>query len=84
MNLAQKSVSERLKEVVTTQLGVTPERVTSQARIVDDLGADKLAVVILFMAIEEEFRIDIPDSESMKVVTIADAIKAIEHRIRLS
>ncbi len=84
MNLAQKSVSERLKEVVTTQLGVTPERVTPQARIVDDLGADKLAVVILFMAIEEEFRIDIPDSESMKVVTIADAVKAIEHRIRLS
>jgi NADH dehydrogenase (ubiquinone) 1 alpha/beta subcomplex 1 len=42
-----------------------------------DLGLDSLDVVELVMAIEEEFAIEIPDSEADKILSCGDAISYI-------
>lgn len=68
------TVEERVKKIVTEQLGVKEEEVTNAASFVDDLGADSLDTVELVMALEEEFETEIPDEEAEKITTVQLAI----------
>jgi len=72
------SVEERVKRIVIDQLGVEEGQVTSEAKFVDDLGADSLDTVELVMALEEEFKLEIPDQEAEKISTVGQAIDYIE------
>jgi acyl carrier protein len=69
---------DKIKEVVVDQLGVEAEQVVSTANFVDDLGADSLDIVELIMAFEEEFDVEIPDTEAEKIKTVQDVMDYIE------
>ena len=56
--------------------------VTMEASFIDDLGADSLDIVELVMAIEEEFDIEIPDSDAEKVVTVGDVVDYIKENVQ--
>lgn len=71
------NVEERVKKIVVEELGVKDEEVTSEASFVDDLGADSLDTVELVMALEQEFKIEIPDEEAEKITTVQQAIDYI-------
>lgn len=75
---AEKSVEQRVKEIIVEQLGVKPDQVTPEARFIEDLGADSLDTVELVMALEEEFGQEIPDEEAEKLQTVGDVVKYIE------
>ncbi len=74
------AVGEKVKSIISEQLGVKKEEVTDQAKFIDDLGADSLDTVELVMALEEEFGIEIPDEDAEKMVTVGEAIKYIEQK----
>ena len=76
------TIYERVKRMVVEQLGVEGEEVVPAASFVDDLGADSLDLVELIMSLEEEFsnpsrKIEIPDEEAEKIVTVQDAVDYI-------
>ena len=71
------SIDEKVKQIVTEQLGVDQGEVTTSASFVDDLGADSLDRVELVMAFEEAFDIEIPDEEAEKIRTVQDAVDYI-------
>lgn len=73
-----KQVNEKVRAIIAEQLGVEPDGFQDDASFIDDLGADSLAVVELVLAFEEKFSIDIPDTETEKIRTVADAISYIE------
>jgi acyl carrier protein len=75
------SVAQRVKELIVEQLGVDPAQVTEEASFVDDLGADSLDTVELVMALEEEFKLEIPDDDAEKITTVGEAIEYIEAHI---
>jgi acyl carrier protein len=75
------SVEERVKKIVVEQLGVEESQVTKEASFVDDLGADSLDTVELVMALEEEFKLEIPDEEAEKISTVGQAVKYIEEHL---
>ena len=68
------TIDERVKKIIAEQLSVELDKITPDARFVDDLGADSLDTVELVMALEEEFEIDIPDEEAEKIVTFNDVL----------
>jgi acyl carrier protein len=72
------SVETKVKEIIINELGVDPEKVTSEASFVEDLGADSLDTVELVMAFEEEFGVDIPDEDAEQMRTVGDAIKYLK------
>ena len=76
------SVEERVKKIVVEQLGVKEEEVTSEASFVDDLGADSLDTVELVMALEEEFKTEIPDEEAEIINTVNQAIEYINAHLK--
>lgn len=69
---------DKIKEIVVEQLGVDADQVTLEANFVEDLGADSLDTVELIMAFEEEFDIEIPDTEAEKIKTVQDVVNYIE------
>ena len=72
------SIEQKVKSIIVEQLGVEESQVTENAKFVDDLGADSLDTVELVMALEEEFGLEIPDTEAEKIRSVGDAIKYIE------
>jgi acyl carrier protein len=72
------SVLDRVRSRVAHQLGVDEESVSPESSFVEDLGADSLDIVELVMALEDEFKIEIPDEQAEKIVTVGDAVKFIE------
>lgn len=70
-------IAERVKKIVAEQLQLKEEDVTFEASFVDDLGADSLDTMELVMLLEEEFEIDIPDSETESIMTVQNAIDFI-------
>lgn len=73
-------VEEKIKKIISEQLGVEEDDVVPEAKFVDDLGADSLDTVELVMALEEEFDIEIPDEEAEKIQTVGAAIEFIKER----
>lgn len=71
-------ILERLKEIVSEQLEIDAETITSDTRLNEDLNADSLDVVEMLMALEDEFGVDIPDEEIEKMKTIGDVVNFIQ------
>ena len=72
------NAESKVKEIIINELGVDPEKVTSEASFVEDLGADSLDTVELVMAFEEEFGVDIPDEDAEQMRTVGDAVKYLK------
>ncbi|MEW6682620.1 MAG: acyl carrier protein [Nitrospirota bacterium] len=72
---------DRVKKIITEQLGVDEEDVTPEANFVEDLGADSLDTVELVMAFEEEFGIEIPDEDAEKILTVQQAVDYINEKL---
>ncbi len=76
--MAEKTIEQRVKDIIVEQLGVNAEQVTQEAKFIEDLGADSLDTVELVMALEEEFGQEIPDEEAEKLQSVGDVTKYIE------
>jgi acyl carrier protein len=76
--MAEKSIEQRVKDIIVEQLGVNADQVTPEAKFIEDLGADSLDTVELVMALEEEFGNEIPDEQAEKLQSVGDVIKYIE------
>ena len=77
----ENEVFEKLKGIIVEQLGVEENLVTKEATFVDDLSADSLDIVELVMALEEEFDMEIPDTDAEKVVTVGDVVDYIKDHV---
>jgi acyl carrier protein len=73
-------VEEKVKEIISKQLGVNADEITPETSFVEDLGADSLDNVELVMAFEETFGIEIPDEDAEKIVKVKDAIEYINKK----
>ena len=67
----------KVKKIISEQLGVPEADVKPEASFVNDLGADSLDTVELVMALEEEFGVEIPDEDAVKIATVQNAIDYI-------
>ena len=76
--MSSEEVFDKVKEIIVEQLGVAENSVTLEASFIDDLGADSLDIVELIMALEEEFDLEIPDSDAEKVITVGDVVDYIK------
>ena len=78
--MSKEELENRLKKIVSEELGVEESKITMDSKFIDDLGADSLDTVELVMRLEDEFSCDIPDEEAEKIVSIGDAFRYIENR----
>ena len=70
----KENIKEKVKGIISTQLGSTESEITEEAKFIEDLGADSLDTVELVMKFEEEFDIEIPDEDAEKMTTVGAAL----------
>ena len=68
----------RIKKIMAKSFLVPLEKVTDDALLIDDLGADSLGVFEMIINIEDDFGVDIEDKEMLKLRTVGDAIRVIK------
>jgi acyl carrier protein len=78
--MSEKSIEEKVKDIIVEQLGVNAEQVTPGASFIEDLGADSLDTVELVMALEEEFGVEVSDEDAEKLQSVGDVIKYITEK----
>ena len=72
-------VSDKVKKIIAEHLGIDDmQKITDDAKFIDDLGADSLDTVELVMAFEEAFDVEIPDEKAETILTVGDAISHLE------
>jgi acyl carrier protein len=78
----KKEVVEKVRQIVSEQLGVDEAEVTPSASFIDDLGADSLDQVELVMALEEAFNMEVGDEDAEKMLTVQNAIEYVDKHAR--
>jgi|TARA_Y100000817_G_C16765968_1_gene503862 acyl carrier protein len=72
-------VADKVKKIIAEHLGIDDmDKITNDAKFIDDLGADSLDTVELVMAFEEAFDVEIPDEKAETILTVGDAISHLE------
>lgn len=74
----ETTIEQKVRDIIVEQLGVNADQVTTEAKFIEDLGADSLDTVELVMAFEEEFGIEVPDEEAEKLLTVGNVVSYIE------
>lgn len=76
--MSNEEILTKLKGIIVEKLGVDEALVKEDANFIDDLSADSLDIVELVMEIEDEFDLEIADSEAEKIVTVGDVVNYIK------
>ena len=71
----------KIKEIIIDKLGIEESKITSDARFLEDLGADSLDTVELIMQFEEEFDIEISDEDAEELTTVGNSINYINTKL---
>ena len=79
--MSPEQIEARVKEIICQQLEVSEEQLRPEASFVDDLKADSLAVVELVLALEQEFKIEIPDEDTEQIKTVKNALDYIKSHV---
>ncbi|MEJ2428297.1 MAG: acyl carrier protein [Deltaproteobacteria bacterium] len=75
-------MKKRIVHIIAKQLGIEEEGINAQSSVVEDLGADSLDVVELIMALEEEFDLEIPDTEAEKIVNVQNIFDYLQNALQ--
>lgn len=76
--MGDNEIAEKIKGFIEKHLMVERQKITDEARFIDDLGADSLDVVEMIMELEDKFGIEIPDEEAEKLITVGKAIEYVK------
>ena len=83
MAVAAKSEhAEKVKQLISEQLGIDEADITPNAHFIDDLGADSLDQVELVMALEEAFDFEVSDEDAEKMLTVQSAIDYVDRHAK--
>ena len=71
---------EKIKKIIAKNLSISEDKVTMEADFVNDLGADSIDLVEIYMDLEDEFNTSIPDQDLPNIKTVGDLVKFIDTR----
>jgi acyl carrier protein len=78
------TTEEKVKQIISEQLGIEESEITPNSSFADDLGADSLDQVELVMALEEAFELEISDEDAEKIRTVRDVLEYVEKHAKVS
>jgi len=74
-------IFNKVAKIIEEQLNISGDEIKLESKFVEDLGADSLDIVELMMSLEEQFGIEIPDSEAEKMQTVGDVVDYIKTKL---
>lgn len=74
MNISTENRESIVLKIIGDELDIAPEQLEESASLVKDLNADSLALLNIVMNVEEHFKINVPEEEWRKLMTVGDII----------
>jgi acyl carrier protein len=74
-------IAAEVRDILVFHLGAEEGLLADDARLAEDLGADRLALVEIAMSCEERFDIDIPNHVATRLATVGDAVRFIQAQV---
>ena len=75
--MSDDEILERIKKVITNQLGIEPDDIKLESTFFEDLDADSLDIVELILTFEEAFKIDISDEDASNLLVVGDIVNYV-------
>lgn len=72
-------IFEKVKDIIAEELGIEADSIKLESNLTDDLGADSLDAIELIMAVEEEFDVEIADSDATNIKLVSDIVTYLEN-----
>ena len=79
--MSNDDILKQIKEIIVDKLDVNADKITEDAKFIEDLGADSLDTVELIMQFEEDFDIEIPDEDAEKILSVQQAVNYISNTL---
>ncbi len=73
---------DKIKKIIAKNLSISEDKVTLESDFVNDLGADSIDLVEIYMDLEDEFNMSIPDQDLPAIKTVADLVNFIDNKIK--
>ena len=74
-------MNTKIKEIISELIEVEVANISDTALIIDDLGADSIAVMEIVMELEEEYGVEVPTEDVLNLKTVADIVAYIESKV---
>lgn len=72
----------RIQKVIAKELKIEDtSKINFSTRFREDLGVDSLSSIELMMGLEDEFGLEIPDTEAEKILNVEDAVNYLENKV---
>ena len=75
-------LEQKVKKIIAEQLGKNEADIKNEASFIEDLGADSLDTVELVMALEDAFKVQIPDDQQENLRTVQQAVDFIKAKVK--
>ncbi|MDP6155803.1 MAG: acyl carrier protein [Candidatus Thermoplasmatota archaeon] len=72
------NVIDKIKPILVNELALDESEITSEANLMDDLGADSINLLMIYSEIGKIFDVKIDDKMRLKIKTVGDMIKIAE------
>lgn len=77
----RSAIFDKVKEYILMQLPVDDSRITEDARMIEDLGADSANLMMLIMDLETEYDMQVEDEALGTIKTVGDVVDYISARV---
>ena len=77
-----QEIFEKIKKIIIDELNCAPEKVTMEAKLKDDLGADSIDAVQIIMALEEAFGITIEEDNADAIQTVGNLVEYVQSLVK--
>ena len=69
---------ETVRDMLSEELGIAPEKIALESKLVEDLGADSISMMVIVTAIQDKYNIEIPDEAVKNTKTVADMVDFLD------
>lgn len=81
MSQNANTVAEKIYAIIVDSLACDPDKIKSEAVLIDDLGADSLDIIEITMNVEEAFNIEITDDEMLAINTVGESVNLVDSKL---
>ncbi len=79
--MSHSEINAKVIDIIADKLAVATEKVSMEANLATDLGADSLDIVELILEFERVFEISIPENEAEKIKTVGQIVDYLKNNL---
>lgn len=64
-----------IREIIAKIVEIDPEKITLEAKFVEDLGMDSMMALEILAAIEKKYKIQIPEDKLMRLTNLQESVR---------